>query len=275
MRSRTSTPSIIAIATLISTYISLVTAHTVITYPGYRGNNLIRTGTPYETNGLGEGPNGTFPYGMQWMYPCKSLLVSFTIPQTISDREQPTGGGMPTSTNRTFWPITGGAVAIQPGWDVGHPTAFFYINMGFGSVPPNMSNPMVPPFQIQGPQKTEYPGTFCLPQVPLPVNAPNASVKIGDNATIQVIETGLHGGALYNVRLPTITRKYMNRKTDNLNFSAWISLSPTHMTWQKSIPQTVSTHQISAFKWSSQPPVSPRQHRLCRQRYTLLLHLCC
>lgn len=80
MRSRTSSPSLIAIATLFSTYVSLVAAHTVITYPGSRGNNLHNSGTPYDTNGLGEGPNGTFPYGMQWMYPCKSLPLSFTTP---------------------------------------------------------------------------------------------------------------------------------------------------------------------------------------------------
>lgn len=138
-----------------------------------------------------------------------SLDCPFTTPRTSSDQGRSTGGGMPTSTNRTLWPITGGAIAIQPGWDVGHPTAFFYVNMGFGTVPPNMSNPMVPPFQMIGPTRTQYPGTFCLPHIPLPVNAPNASVKIGDNATIQVIETGLHGAALYNVGLPTTTRNYM------------------------------------------------------------------
>lgn len=32
-------------------------SHTVITYPGDRGNNLIK--------------NETFPYSMQWVYPCK------------------------------------------------------------------------------------------------------------------------------------------------------------------------------------------------------------
>lgn len=113
---------------------------------------------------------------------------------------------MPTSTNRTLWPVTGGAIAIQPGWNVGHATAFFYINMGFSTVAPNMSNPMVPPFQIVGPSKNEWPGTFCLPQVPLPVNA---SVKVGDNATIQVVETAVHGAALYNVRfLPWHSRIY-------------------------------------------------------------------
>lgn len=102
---------------------------------------------------------------------------------------------MPTTTNRTLWPVQGGAIAIQPGWFAGHATAFFYINMGYGTIPPNMSHVMVPAFQIIGPTSQPYPGTFCLPQVPLPVNA---SVNIGDNATIQVIETAVHGAALYN-----------------------------------------------------------------------------
>jgi len=40
---------------------ALASAHTIITYPGWRGNNLIT--------------NETFPYGMQWMYPCKPTLA--------------------------------------------------------------------------------------------------------------------------------------------------------------------------------------------------------
>lgn len=154
-------PAILAIASLLAT----VQAHTVITYPGWRGDNLIT--------------NDTFPYGMQWMYPC---------------------GGMRTTTNRTLWPTTGGAIAIQPGWFQGHATAFFYINLGFGTDgpdrgPPNMSFPMVPVFQIVGPSKNPYPGTFCLPQVPLPVNA---TVNVGDNATIQVVEVAIHGASLFS-----------------------------------------------------------------------------
>jgi hypothetical protein len=105
------------------------------------------------------------------------------------------GGGMPSSTNRTKWPVRGGAVAIQPGWFAGHGTAFFYVNLGLGTIPPNMSHPMVPVFQIIGPTKEPYPGTFCLPQVPLPANI---SVNVGDNATIQIVETAIHGAALYN-----------------------------------------------------------------------------
>lgn len=108
---------------------------------------------------------------------------------------------MNTTTNRTFWPVSGGAVALQPGWFQGHATAQIFINLGFGTDgpdggPPNMSNPMVPQFGIIGPSKNPYPGTICLPQVPLPVNA---SVKAGDNATIQVVELAVHGAALYSV----------------------------------------------------------------------------
>ncbi|KAI9731858.1 MAG: hypothetical protein M1818_007723 [Claussenomyces sp. TS43310] len=107
---------------------------------------------------------------------------------------------MPTTTNRTNWPLLGGAIALQPGWFQGHATAFFYINLGFGTDgptggPPNMSNPMVPVFQITGPSKGPYPGGFCLPQVPLPANT---TVKVGDNATIQVVEVAIHGASLYS-----------------------------------------------------------------------------
>jgi hypothetical protein len=104
---------------------------------------------------------------------------------------------MPMTTNRTKWPLTGGAVSIQPGWNSGHATAFFYINLGIGTTPANYSFPMVPVFQITGPTSlTTYNGTFCLPQVPTPVNH---TFQVGDNATIQVIEAAVHGAGLFNV----------------------------------------------------------------------------
>lgn len=155
----------------------MVHAHTVIVYPGYRGNNLHSNGTVEQTNGLGtawENNSYIYPYGMQWMYPC---------------------GGMPTTTNRTKWPVKGGAVSVQPGWFQGHSKALFYINMGLGTTPPNMSLPMMPVFQIIGPTNEPYPGTFCIPQVPLPAGV---SVNVGDHATIQVIEASQSGAALYN-----------------------------------------------------------------------------
>ncbi|KAI4598626.1 hypothetical protein KJ359_002516 [Pestalotiopsis sp. 9143b] len=144
---------------------TLAAAHTIITYPGWRGDNLIT--------------NDEFPYGMQWMYPC---------------------GGMNLTTNRTYWPTTGGAVSFQPGWFQGHATAFLYVNLGIGNGgpeggPDNMSLPMVSPFQILGPTKNPYPGTVCLPQVPLPTNL---TVTAGQNATIQVVELAQHGAALFS-----------------------------------------------------------------------------
>ena len=72
-----------------------------------------------------------------------------------------------------------------------------YINLGHGTLPENFALVMQPIFEIVGPSNELYPGSICLPQVPLPVNY---TAKIGDNATIQVIETAQHGAALYNVR---------------------------------------------------------------------------
>ncbi|KAI4142474.1 MAG: hypothetical protein L6R39_004925 [Caloplaca ligustica] len=165
----------LTVAACLSSLFSFVSTHTVITYPGWRGNNLHSPGDIAAEKGLGAGENGTYPYGMQWIYPC---------------------GGMPISTNRTLWPVTGGAVGVQPGWFPGHSTALFYINLGEGTIPLNYSRPMQPVFQITGPNNLQYDGSWCLPQVPLPVNF---TANIGDNATIQIIETAQHGAALYNV----------------------------------------------------------------------------
>jgi hypothetical protein len=128
------------------------------------------------------------------IYPLKCPTLKLTL----------VGGGLPATTNRTKWPITGGGIAVQPGWFTGHASALIYINLGLGTSgpqggPPNESFPMLPPFQIDGPSDNPYPGTFCLPQVPLPLNV---IVNVGDEATIQVVETAVHGGALYNVSNP-------------------------------------------------------------------------
>ena len=67
-----SSKSLLTAATCLFSLLSLVSAHTVITYPGWRGNNLHTYGnvTDPGVDGLGAGPNGTYPYGMQWIYPC-------------------------------------------------------------------------------------------------------------------------------------------------------------------------------------------------------------
>lgn len=157
---------------------------------------------------------------------------------------------MPISTNRTLWPITGGAVGVQPGWFPGHSSAFFYINLGEGTVPLNYSLPMQPVFQITGPTNVQYDGSFCLPQVPLPANL---TAKIGDNATIQIIETAQHGAALYNVRAilddGLNTELVLTRSSD----SASTLHSPIPKMCPKSTRQTASTAPPSVSNLSSAP----------------------
>lgn len=58
----------------LASLLSLAAAHVVITYPGWRGDNLHSNGTVAETNGLQtvlSGDNYLWPYGMQWSYPCR------------------------------------------------------------------------------------------------------------------------------------------------------------------------------------------------------------
>lgn len=159
---------------------STVQAHLLLTYPGMRGWNLETNGTTVETNGLPkyELSNGSivYPYGMQWLYPC---------------------GGLGTTTNRTKWPVQGGAVGFEPGWFSGHLNAVLYINLGVGNEPLNMSMPMLPATGIIGPTDEAYPGKgVCFPQLPLPTNY---TPQIGDNATIQVVMLAQHGSPLFSV----------------------------------------------------------------------------
>jgi hypothetical protein len=107
---------------------------------------------------------------------------------------------MPQSTNRTKWPVSGGALSVQPGWFQGHSTALIYVNIGIqaygDAAPPNMSHPVVSPFQIIGPTNNAYPGQFCLPQIGMPANV---SLQVGQNITLQVVEAAKHGAALFTV----------------------------------------------------------------------------
>ena len=118
------------------------------------------------------------------------------LPQARHIANDSQGGGVPMSTNRTKWPVKGGAVGFQPGWFNGHQQALIYINLGEGTNPTNYSLVMQPMFGITGPSNELYPGSVCLPQVPLPANF---TAVVGANATIQVIEAAQHGAALYSV----------------------------------------------------------------------------
>lgn len=61
---------LVAALTCLTTLVSLVSSHTVLTYPSWRGDNLKKSGDILQEHGLGVGANQTFPYGMQWIYPC-------------------------------------------------------------------------------------------------------------------------------------------------------------------------------------------------------------
>lgn len=63
-------------------FASLVSSHLVLTYPGWRGDNLLSNGSIEESSGLGVGPNNSYPFGMQWIYPCESsdlVLITHKI----------------------------------------------------------------------------------------------------------------------------------------------------------------------------------------------------
>lgn len=92
-------------------------------------------------------------------------------------------------------------MSVQPGWFPGHSKALIYINIGIEGegdrAPPNMSHPIIDqPFQITGPNNSEYGGQFCIPQLRMPTNV---SLSVGQNITLQVVETAQHGAALYSV----------------------------------------------------------------------------
>ncbi|KAF2124300.1 hypothetical protein P153DRAFT_139406 [Dothidotthia symphoricarpi CBS 119687] len=228
------------VVALVACWSALAAAHTVIVYPGWRGNNIITNGTTSLTDpsiipgSLGityENDTHGFPYGMQWMYPC---------------------GGMPTSTNRTKWPLKGGAVSIQPGWFPGHANALFYFNMGYGNEPLNYSHSMLPVFQITGPSNLQYDGTFCLPQVPLPAGY---EPQVGDNATIQIVETAQHGAALYNCAditfaepadVPEVTRDNCFNSTNATTRTPDIGFQLVYATTSSPAPHNVVVNMFAA-----------------------------
>ena len=76
-------PLLLATTSSLFFLFTLVSSHTVITYPGWRGDNLHTTGNITGlngsdisgSNGLGVGSDDTYPYGMQWIYPCTLLCL--------------------------------------------------------------------------------------------------------------------------------------------------------------------------------------------------------
>ncbi|KAH8144703.1 uncharacterized protein LAJ45_11297 [Morchella importuna] len=125
--------------------VTAVSAHFSVTYPYWRGNS----------------------YKTQWTYPCGG------VNQSISD------------TNRTLWPLDGGALVFKPS----HTSAQTYINIGFGNNVTSLNETLIGPFNQTGN------GTFCFPHITLPEGL---DITEGLNASIQVVQLSHNGGALYN-----------------------------------------------------------------------------
>lgn len=105
------------------------------------------------------------------------------------------------TTNRTYWPIDGGTVAFEPGWQAGHAEGAIQINLGVGDEGPdggprNTSFRMTTNIPFDGPSNDQYDATICLDRLQIP---DDLDVSVGDNATIQVVEHTQHGASLYAV----------------------------------------------------------------------------
>ncbi|MCJ1427880.1 hypothetical protein MMC29_005786 [Sticta canariensis] len=108
------------------------------------------------------------PPASQWIRPCAN------VNQTESNN------------NRTNWPLTGGSLLLN----VHHLWAFTYVNLGLGGDNTTVFNISL----VEGFNQTGN-GTFCFPTVTLP---DSLNITEGTNASIQVIQIGETGSALYN-----------------------------------------------------------------------------
>lgn len=144
--------------------ISTATAHFHLLQPTWRGDSFA-------------------PGASQYNYPCANV-------NETTDR-----------SNRTQWPVSGGSVVFNGS----HPSALTYVNLALGRNASNFNISLVPAFNQTGP------GVFCWHETGR-ANL-EAGLKAagysgfsdkrldGLDATVQVIQLGERGSALYNVSL--------------------------------------------------------------------------
>jgi hypothetical protein len=137
----------------------------------------------------------------QWVYPCASLLTHSPIP--IPSLTTFPGANVNETTdiaNRTQWPLTGGSIKINGS----HPSALTFVNLALGSNATNFNISLADGFNQTGA------GVFCLKETNR-ANLEDGIKKAGYSgldderldgleATVQVIQLGHAGSALYNVR---------------------------------------------------------------------------
>ncbi|KAH7034618.1 uncharacterized protein B0I36DRAFT_346528 [Microdochium trichocladiopsis] len=144
---RSSTTTITVLATALAGA-QLASAHFGLVYPPWRADTLSEESEEIYS---------------QWEHPC---------------------AGVNTTTNRTAWPIGGGAIELE----LHHPWAYVWVNLGLGDNTTNFNISLTPDlYNISGK------GDFCWPKLPVPIE-----IADGTNATIQVVTGGASGSALYN-----------------------------------------------------------------------------
>ena len=107
----------------------------------------------------------------QWNYPCAGVP-----------------GGL-SNGSRTEWPLTGGSVKL----DLKHDWTYVVVNLGIGENVTNFNYTLTPLTNLTGT------GEYCFKTLSLPAEV---SVEDGTEASIQVVNVGHSGSALYNVSFP-------------------------------------------------------------------------
>jgi hypothetical protein len=162
------------------TVLPVVSAHFHVLYPPWRGDAIAET-------------NATIS---EWFYPCKHLR-SPKFPQTSYSFTLIGAGFNNASSNRTQWPLKGGAVV----WNSSHPSALTYINLGLGNVVTSFNISLQPVYNETGA------GVTCLPN-PGAAAIAGLNVTEGQNASVQFITIGESGSALYSVRTAAFSFAY-------------------------------------------------------------------
>ncbi|KAK2839325.1 hypothetical protein FQN49_006250 [Arthroderma sp. PD_2] len=95
-------------------------------------------------------------------------------------------GGVNVTTNRTQWPVDGGAILFKPT----HHWALTYVNLGLGDNDSVIfDTTLVPGFNQTGN------GTFCFPKISIPADL---GIQDGVNASLQLVQVSEGGSSLYN-----------------------------------------------------------------------------
>ncbi|KAK2740458.1 hypothetical protein FQN57_006085 [Myotisia sp. PD_48] len=123
-------------------------------------------------------------------------------------------GGVNVTNNRTDWPLDGGSLLFNPT----HHWAITYVNLGLGQDDAIVFNISL----VEGFNQTGN-GTFCFPKIQIPEGLP---ISAGTNASLQVIQLGELGSALYNCADITFTDDAQLLSSDECSNSTGISWQP-------------------------------------------------